>query len=57
LYTSNFFLTESPVSFAASINSFVKNFTKDHPFLLLAALIIHFDAKNNCLCGLTSCGT
>jgi hypothetical protein len=54
LYTSNFFFTESPVSLAASINSFDKNLTNDPHFLFLAAVIIHLDAKNNCLFGFTS---
>jgi hypothetical protein len=45
------------VSLAASINSPAKASGKEIHFLDLAASIIHFEAKNNCLFGLTSCGT
>gem|GEM_PF-3103126 len=57
MYTSNFFFIASQDSFAASINSFAKNLTKEPHFLPLAAFIIHFEAKNNCLFAVTSCGT
>jgi hypothetical protein len=39
---------------AASINSKERNLENVAPFLLLAAWINHFAAKNNCLLGLTS---
>jgi len=43
-----------PDSFAASINSFAKNFEKSVPFFHLAEAIIHFAAKKSCLLGFTS---
>jgi hypothetical protein len=54
LYTSNFFLTASPVSLAASINSPANNTGKAAPFFFLTASKIHLAAKNNCLLDLTS---
>jgi hypothetical protein len=50
-------LIASPVSLAASINSFDKNLENCVPFFFLAASINHLEAKNTCLFGLTSCGT